>query len=114
MMSELDLPRYICSGVPISMFCRQLGRGVQREILVIANMTGYPALTPRTGFVEVTQVRSDWAPDPAHPRPTLARPHRVPYGVTLIGRLFDEGTLGRVGRALEAKAAVGAARPPGF
>ena len=84
------------------------------EMMVIANMTGHPALTLRTGFVEVTQVRSDWAPDPRHPRPMLARPQRVPYGVTLIGRLFDEGTLGRVGRALEAKAAVAAERPPGF
>lgn len=84
------------------------------EMMVISNMTGQPALTLRTGFVEVSQVRSDWAPDPKHPRPTLPKPHRVPYGVTLIGRLFDEGTLGRVGRALEAKAAVAGERPVGF
>jgi Asp-tRNA(Asn)/Glu-tRNA(Gln) amidotransferase A subunit family amidase len=38
----------------------------------------------------------------------------VPYGVTLIGRLFEEGTLARVGRALEAKAGVAQERPPGF
>jgi Asp-tRNA(Asn)/Glu-tRNA(Gln) amidotransferase A subunit family amidase len=82
--------------------------------MVISNMTGHPSLTLRTGFVEVNQVRSDWAPDPAHPRPKLARPHRVPYGVTLIGRLFEEGTLARVGRALEAKAGVAGERPPGF
>lgn len=84
------------------------------EMMVISNMTGQPSLTLRTGFVEVSQVRSDWAPDPKHPRPTLAKPHRVPYGVTLIGRLFEEGTLGRVGRALEAKVAVAGDRPPGF
>jgi Asp-tRNA(Asn)/Glu-tRNA(Gln) amidotransferase A subunit family amidase len=84
------------------------------EMMVISNMTGQPSLTLRTGFVEVDQVRSDWAPSPEHPRPKLAKPHRVPYGVTLIGRLFDEGTLARVGRALEAKAAVAGERPPGF
>ena len=84
------------------------------EMMVISNMTGHPSLTLRTGFVEVNQVRSDWAPNPAHPRPMLPRPHRVPYGVTLVGRLFEEGTLARVGRALETKAAVAGQRPPGF
>ncbi|AND69239.1 amidase [Dyella thiooxydans] len=84
------------------------------EMMVISNMTGQPSLTLRTGFVEVSQVRSDWAPNPAHPQPMLAKPHRVPYGVTLVGRLFEEGTLGRVGRALEAKVAVAGERPPGF
>jgi Asp-tRNA(Asn)/Glu-tRNA(Gln) amidotransferase A subunit family amidase len=44
----------------------------------------------------------------------LAKPQRVPYGVTLIGRLFEEGTLGRVGRALEAKVNVASERPQGF
>ena len=84
------------------------------EMMVISNMTGQPSLTLRTGFVEISQVRSDWAPDPAHPRPTLAMPHRVPYGVTLIGRLFDEGTIARVGLALEKTANVAQERPPGF
>jgi Asp-tRNA(Asn)/Glu-tRNA(Gln) amidotransferase A subunit family amidase len=84
------------------------------EMMVIANMTGQPSLTLRTGFVEVTRARSDWAPDPAHPLPTFAAPRRVPYGVTLIGRLFAEGALGRVGGALERAAQVGAERPPGF
>ena len=84
------------------------------EMMVISNMTGQPSLTLRTGFVEVSQVRSDWAPDPQHPLPKLSKPHRVPYGVTLIGRLFEEGTLGRVGRALETKVAVAGERPPGF
>jgi Asp-tRNA(Asn)/Glu-tRNA(Gln) amidotransferase A subunit family amidase len=38
----------------------------------------------------------------------------VPHGVTLIGRLFDEGTIARVGMALERAAGVAAQRPPGF
>jgi Asp-tRNA(Asn)/Glu-tRNA(Gln) amidotransferase A subunit family amidase len=84
------------------------------EMLTISNFTGHPSLTLRTGFVEVTQARSDWAPDPAHPLPTFSPARRVPHGVTLIGRLFDDGTIGRVGVALERAAGVGGERPPGF
>jgi Asp-tRNA(Asn)/Glu-tRNA(Gln) amidotransferase A subunit family amidase len=84
------------------------------EMLTISNNTGHPSLTVRTGFVMVAQARSDWAPDPAHPLPTFAPPRRVPHGVTLIGRLFDEGTLARAGMALERAAGVAAERPPGF
>ena len=84
------------------------------EILVITNCTGHPSLTLRTGFVNVSQARSDWAPDPAHPLPTFSPPRRVPHGVTLIGRLFDEGTIGRAGLALEKASNVATERPPGF
>jgi Asp-tRNA(Asn)/Glu-tRNA(Gln) amidotransferase A subunit family amidase len=84
------------------------------EILTISNHTGHPSLTLRTGFVEVGQARSDWAPDPARPMPTFNPPRRVPHGVTLVGQLFDEGTLGRVGIALEKASGVAAERPPGF
>ena len=37
---------------------------------------------------------------------------RVPHAVSLYGRLFDEGTLLRIGMALEARFAVAAERPP--
>ena len=84
------------------------------EMLVITNFTGHPSLTMRAGFVEVSEARSDWAPDPAHPLPKFSRPRRVPYGVTLIGRLFDEGTLGRAGLALEQAFGVADQRPAGF
>jgi Asp-tRNA(Asn)/Glu-tRNA(Gln) amidotransferase A subunit family amidase len=60
------------------------------ESLVVSNYTGHPSLTLRAGFVEVKEARSDWAPDPANPLPTFSTPRRVPHGVTLIGRLFDE------------------------
>ena len=84
------------------------------EMLTITNFTGHPSLTLRAGFVEVSEARSDWAPDPAHPLPKFSPPRRVPHGVTLIGRLFDEGTLGRAGVALERSFNVRAERPPGF
>ena len=84
------------------------------EMLVIGNNTGHPSLTLRTGFVQVSEARSDWAPDPAHPLPTFSPPRRVPHGVTLIGRLFDEGTIARVGLAMENALGVVGERPPGF
>jgi len=84
------------------------------EILTISNFTGHPSLTLRAGFVEVSKARSDWAPDPNNPLPTFPTPRRVPHGVTLIGRLFDEGTLGSVGLALERAFGVVSERPPGF
>ena len=84
------------------------------EILTITNFTGHPSLTLRAGFVEVPEARSDWAPDANHPLPKFSPPRRVPHGVTLIGRLFDEGTLGRAGLALERAFGVGGERPPGF
>lgn len=84
------------------------------EMLVISNNTGHPSLTLRTGFVEVSEARSDWAPDPSRPLPKLSPPRRVPHGVTLIGRLFDEGTIARAGMALERAAAVAGERPGGF
>lgn len=84
------------------------------EMLTLTNFTGHPSLTLRAGFVEVSEARSDWAPDPAHPLPKFSPPRRVPHGVTLIGRLFDEGTLGRAGIALERQFAVASERPPGF
>ncbi len=84
------------------------------EMLTITNFTGHPSLTLRAGFVEVSQARSDWAPDPNHPLPKFSPPRRVPHGVTLIGHLFDEGTLGRAGIALERAFGVADERPPGF
>jgi Asp-tRNA(Asn)/Glu-tRNA(Gln) amidotransferase A subunit family amidase len=84
------------------------------EMLTITNFTGHPSLTMRAGFVEVTEARTDWAPDPSRPLPKFSPPRHVPHGVTLIGRLFDEGTVGQAGLALEKAFAVVGERPPGF
>ena len=84
------------------------------EMLTIGNFTGLPSLTLRAGFVHVAEARSDWAPDPARPLPKFHPPRRVPHGVTLIGRLFDEGTIARVGLALERGLGVADERPAGF
>jgi Asp-tRNA(Asn)/Glu-tRNA(Gln) amidotransferase A subunit family amidase len=84
------------------------------EMLTISNHTGQPSLTFRAGFVEVSEARSDWAPDPKNPLPKFSPPRRVPHGITLLGRLFEEGTLGRVGIALERAFGVADQRPPNF
>ncbi len=84
------------------------------EMLTLTNFTGHPSLTLRAGFVEVGEARSDWAPDPAHPLPKFEPKRRVPHGVTLIGRLFDEGTIGRVGMAMEKEFGVRGEVPKGF
>jgi len=84
------------------------------EMLTITNNTGHPSLTLRAGFVEVSEARSDWAPNPAMPLPKFSPPRRVPHGVTLIGRLFEEGTLGQAGLAMEEAFGVAGERPAGF
>jgi Asp-tRNA(Asn)/Glu-tRNA(Gln) amidotransferase A subunit family amidase len=84
------------------------------EMLAITNNTGHPSLTLRAGFVEVSEARSDWAPDASRPVPKFSPPRRVPHGVTLIGRLFEEGTLCQAGIALERAFGIAEARPPEF
>jgi len=58
------------------------------DLLLTTNGTGHPALVLRTGM-EGTK----------------------PHGTTLIGRLFDEGTLCRLGMAIESKLNVSNIRP---
>jgi Asp-tRNA(Asn)/Glu-tRNA(Gln) amidotransferase A subunit family amidase len=84
------------------------------EMLTLSNFTGHPSLTLRAGFVNVSEARSDWAPDPKNPLPRFSPPRRVPHGVTLLGRLFDEGTVARAGLALERAFGVAGERPTGF
>ena len=84
------------------------------EMLTITNFTGQPSLTLRAGFVEVSEARSDWAPDPKKPLPKFSPPRRVPHGVTLIASLFEEGTMCAAGIAMERAFAVAGEHPPGF
>jgi Asp-tRNA(Asn)/Glu-tRNA(Gln) amidotransferase A subunit family amidase len=84
------------------------------EQLTITNFTGHPSLTMRAGFIEVSEARSDWAPDPAHPLPRFTPPRRVPHGITLLGRLFEDGLIGQVGVALERAFGVVKEHPAGF
>ena len=83
------------------------------EMMVISNFTGHPSLTLPVGFVEISETRTDWLPE-SIPVVKLSPPRRVPYGVTLIGRLFAEGTIARAGQALEVQAHMQDAHPAGF
>ncbi len=83
------------------------------EMMVIANFTGHPALTLRTGFIKLAETRSDWLPGSV-PTHKLSPPARVPYGVTLIGQLMGEGPLAQAGLALEQACNVAWERPKGF
>ena len=61
------------------------------NLLLITNATGHPSLVQPVGFDD----------------------RRCPEGITLIGRLFDEGTLCRIGRCLETSFGIARRRPPG-
>jgi len=114
---QADRLRRMVAGEMARVFSRVdllLVPSLRDEMLTLSNFTGHPSLTLRAGFVEVSQARSDWAPDPDHPLPTFSPPRRVPHGVTLLGRLFEDGTVGRAGIALERAFAVNIERPPGF
>jgi hypothetical protein len=82
------------------------------EMLTISNHTGHPSLTLRAGFIDVGPGPQRLGPRPQPPHADLQPKRRVPHGITLIGRLFDEGLLGRVGIALERTFAVADERPP--
>jgi Asp-tRNA(Asn)/Glu-tRNA(Gln) amidotransferase A subunit family amidase len=99
---------------PIGMLGLTVACGGEKQTTTLSNFTGHPSLTLRAGFVNVSEARSDWAPDPENPLPTFSPPRRVPHGVTLLGRLFDEGTIARAGLALEQAFGVAGERPPGF
>lgn len=76
-------------------------------MLLITNMTGHPCVVVRTGFA----MR---APEPGTDgrAPDDAAPFSAPHGITAWGRLFDEGTLARVGLALEREFAEAQSRRP--
>ncbi|MBV8144495.1 MAG: amidase [Gammaproteobacteria bacterium] len=74
------------------------------DLFMVANFTGHPGLTLRAGFVESPSRSS---PEkylaPADPNgPT----HTVTRNVTFHGRLFQEGTMLAIARALESKLGV--------
>jgi Asp-tRNA(Asn)/Glu-tRNA(Gln) amidotransferase A subunit family amidase len=77
------------------------------QLLIATNFTGHPSLTLRAGFVERrSRTGFDDKETDSGPR------SRVPRCVTLWGRLYDEGTLCEVGRALEEALGVWSQRPP--
>ena len=91
-----------------------IGPSMAGPMLVITNFTGTPCLCLRAGFHQsptrgpLSLGRGRLEPGREQAGPT----HRVPHAVCLWGRLFDEGPMLAVGRALEARLGVAAERPP--
>jgi Asp-tRNA(Asn)/Glu-tRNA(Gln) amidotransferase A subunit family amidase len=87
-----------------------VGPSFAGPMLVATNFTGHPCVVVRAGFVER-------APEPGTdgtPPPAGAAKFSAPHGVSLWGRIDDEGTIGRLGVALERALTVADRRPPGF
>jgi Asp-tRNA(Asn)/Glu-tRNA(Gln) amidotransferase A subunit family amidase len=85
-----------------------------RDEPLSTNSTGQPCLVMPTGWVMIDRMRSDWLPPPGQQLPAVSPPRKMPSGVSLIGHLWDEGTLCTVGMALEAAVRMTEAHPPGF
>jgi Asp-tRNA(Asn)/Glu-tRNA(Gln) amidotransferase A subunit family amidase len=85
-----------------------------RDEPLATNSTGHPCLVVPAGWVMIDRIRSDWLPPPGQQHPVVSPPRKVPYGVSLIGHLWDEGTLCSVGMALESVSGMTDAHPPGF
>ncbi|SEC38824.1 Asp-tRNAAsn/Glu-tRNAGln amidotransferase A subunit [Rhizobiales bacterium GAS188] len=83
-------------------------------MLIIGNFTGHPCLVMRSGLrqaqtrgpLSLSRARLDQGAATSGPSFT------VPHALCLHGRLFDEGTILRIGRALEQEFAVWDRRPP--
>ncbi|MGZ6139650.1 MAG: amidase [Myxococcaceae bacterium] len=74
-----------------------------RDEPLSTNSTGHPCLVLPTGWVMIDRMRSDWLPPPGQQLPAVSPPRKMPSGVSLIGHLWDEGTLCAVGMALEGR-----------
>jgi Asp-tRNA(Asn)/Glu-tRNA(Gln) amidotransferase A subunit family amidase len=77
------------------------------DLLMATNFTGHPGLSLRAGFLETpTRGLGSTPIDPSGPR------HRVTQNVAFHGRLYEEGKMLAVARALEAALGVSGERPP--
>ena len=114
---QLDRLRYLVMQALDGLFSNidaLIGPFMTGPMLVASNFTGHPCLHLRAGFLE-TGTRSAASlgagklttGDAADAGPTFT----VPQGISLWGRLFQEGPLLNLGMALERKLAVADRRP---
>lgn len=91
-----------------------IGPFMTGPMLVASNYTGHPCLHLRAGFLDLATrgMASLGAGKLSTGEPGAGRLHTVPQGISLWGRLFEEGRLLNLGMALEAKLDVAARRPP--
>ena len=91
-----------------------IGPFMTGPMLVASNFTGHPCLHLRAGF-ETLKTRGAASLGSGKLETGSAadrgETHRVPQGISLWGRLFDEGRILNLGQALEAKLGVAGERP---
>ncbi|TDK48703.1 amidase [Antarcticimicrobium luteum] len=114
---QLDRLRYLVMQALDGLFDEVdalIGPFMTGPMLVASNFTGHPCLHLRAGFDQLG-TRSPASLGAGKLTTGEAdesgETHRVPQGISLWGRLFEEGTILNIGQALEARLAVAAERP---
>jgi Asp-tRNA(Asn)/Glu-tRNA(Gln) amidotransferase A subunit family amidase len=90
-----------------------IGPFMTGPMLVASNFTGHPCLHLRAGFESLPTrgAASLGAGKLTTGEAGEGRAFEVPHGISLWGRLFEEGPILALGRALEARLGVAARRP---
>lgn len=114
---QLDRLRYLVMQALDGLFDEVdalIGPFMTGPMLVASNFTGHPCLHLRAGFEQLGtrspaslgagKLTTGDADD-------SGETHRVPQGISLWGRLYEEGTILNLGQTLEAKLGVAAERP---
>ena len=116
---QLDRLRYLAMQALDGLFSQVdalIGPFMTGPMLIASNFTGHPCLHLRAGFEDLG-TRSPASLGSGKlitgEADTSGRTFSVPQGISLWGRLFDEGPILNIGMALERELAV-AARRPGF
>jgi Asp-tRNA(Asn)/Glu-tRNA(Gln) amidotransferase A subunit family amidase len=89
-----------------------IGPALAGPMLIITNFSGHPCLVLRSGFRQSETRRKLSMTRPSGETAREGMLHTVPHGICLWGRLFDEGTILRLGVALEQALDVAQQRPP--
>ena len=116
---QLDRLRYLVMGALDGLFHEVdalIGPFMTGPMLIASNFTGHPCLHLRAGFMELG-TRSPASLGSGKltvgEADVTGRTFTVPQGISLWGRLFDEGPILNLGMALERELGV-AGRRPGF
>jgi len=90
-----------------------IGPFMTGPLLIASNFTGHPCLHLRAGFEELgTRSPASLASGKLTTgEASGGKTYTVPQGISLWGRLFDEGSILRLGMALEAALDVAGKRP---
>jgi Asp-tRNA(Asn)/Glu-tRNA(Gln) amidotransferase A subunit family amidase len=115
---QLDRLRYLVMQALDGLFTEVdalVGPFMTGPMLVASNFTGHPCVHLRAGF-EQLGTRSPASLGAGKlttgEADASGETHRVPQGISIWGRLFEEGTILNIGQALETKLAVADERPP--